>query len=118
MAEKLRKHGVKILVFIINILLAAIAVFIIREREQAKLLEKAQSEKENPGSESVKNDISSSFENSVNIGEQGDPIGPENNSKQSDVSAKTPPPAKPIPATPVPSPTQKTKPSNAKTKTS
>ena len=44
MLDKLKKHSVKIFVFTINILLAAIAVLVIREKDQTRLLENVQKE--------------------------------------------------------------------------
>src|SRR4030042_5514930 len=126
MFNKLRKHSVKIFVFIINILLAAIAVFIIQEKDQARLLEKMQEEKKNLESENTKNDPPSSFESSVSIEEQESASSPENSLEQTNPSTQNmpasnktvvpvnPPPTKPIPAATNPTSTTKTKPSNAK----
>jgi len=128
MLEKIKKHSVKIFVFTINILLAAIAVLIIREKDQARLLENAQ--KENPTDESAQNIPPPSFESSVSSEILG------GDSSQTNVSEPSPPdnsamtPAAPVPDptvsdpanstsnTIVPAPTTTTKPSNAKTKTS
>ena len=130
MFNKLRKHSVKIFVFIINILLAAIAVFIIQEKDQARLLEKMQEEKKNLESENTESDPPSSFESSVSIEEQESASSLENSLEQTNPSTQNlpasnetvvpvnPPPENPIPANTNSTPTTKTKPSNAKTKTS
>ncbi|OGI25478.1 MAG: hypothetical protein A3J76_03750 [Candidatus Moranbacteria bacterium RBG_13_45_13] len=129
MLEKLKKHGVKILVFLINILLAAVAVFVIREKDQARLLEKAQEEK-NLESENAKKDPLPSFENSVSVESQQGTSGAESNSSPEDpanqippdgsaaVAPVVPPPANPAPMIPIPFATQNTKPADRKTKTS
>jgi hypothetical protein len=131
MFEKLRKHSVKIFVFTINILLAAIAVFIIREKDQARLLENAS--KENLPSENTNRYLLPSFENSVSAESAGSNSSPENIPDQpssSDNSAIIPPAPSPVTATEpkavappaptvaAPTPVPAAKPSNAKTKTS
>lgn len=70
MFERLAKHGTKILVFLINILLMAIAIFVIREKDQARLFEKAQTENGSGASASTESNILPSFENSVSLEEQ------------------------------------------------
>lgn len=122
MLERLKKHSVKILVFVINLLLAAITIFAIQEKDQNRLLKNAENERKN---ENVATDNVSSFENSVNIKEQEKANDAENNVGQKDTPIKTSPadntiivPVTPPPADPAPAPTKKTKPSNAKTKTS
>jgi hypothetical protein len=140
MLEKLKKHSVKIFVFTINILIAAVAVLIIREKDQARLLENAQ--KENPANENVNSDPLPSFENSVSAESVDSNSTPADESGQSlpvDSGTVAPsPPIPAIPATPVPTPIPSpaitvpsnpapvsapapapvAKPSNAKTKTS
>ena len=128
MLDKLKKHSVKIFVFTINILLAAIAVLIIREKDQARLLENAQKEfyqNGNPSSSSLP-----SFENSVSVESSGSDSSQANVSEPSPagtpVAAPTPAPAVSVPANsassvtppPVAAPTPAPKPSNAKTRTS
>ncbi|MCX6766236.1 MAG: hypothetical protein NT170_00410 [Candidatus Moranbacteria bacterium] len=135
MFEKLKKHSVKIFVFTINILLAAIAVLIIREKDQARLLENTQKEilaNENAQSSSAL----PSFENSVSSG------GVQSDSPPANVSKPSPPAdtSTAVPVTPAPSPApisvpkpapvpvpaaisapatvQNANPSNARTKTS
>src|SRR4030042_1013765 len=121
MFDKLRKHSVKIFVFVINILLAAIAVFIIREKDQARLLEKMQEEKKNLESENTESDPPSSFESSVSIEEQESASSLENSLEQTNPSTQNlpasnetvvpvnPPPENPIPANTNSTPTTKTK---------
>jgi hypothetical protein len=117
MFDKLKKHSVKIFVFTINILLAAIAVLIIREKDQARLLENAQ--KENIANENAGSSTLPSFEGSV-----------EDNSVQIDVPSQPSPvdsstvvpentaPEISVPTNPVPVPVQNIAPANTKTKTS
>jgi hypothetical protein len=136
MLEKLKKHSVKIFVFTINILLAAIAVLIIREKDQARLLENAQ--KEIPANGTSQNNPSlPSFESSVSTESADSNSMPADASTQScPVDDGTAAPAASLPATPAPvpspeitvpstsvpapapAPTPTAKPSNAKTKTS
>jgi hypothetical protein len=135
MLEKLKKHSVKIFVFTINILLAAIAVLIIREKDQARLLENAQ--KELSPSENSNGNQQPSFENSVSVENADIPSAPADVSDQTlpveskpDPSATSTPaapdpipsPAITVPSTPAPTsapaPAPTAKPSNAKTKTS
>ena len=142
MLDKLKKHSVKIFVFTINILLAAIVVLIIREKDQARLLKNAQKEVSLDGNVQSSPTLPS-FENSVSAENTGSDLPPDvqNLPVPADNSIVVPPPA-PAPSsvpvtkpatTPVPkvsapttnstsnnssSTTQITKPSNAKTKTS
>ena len=147
MFEKAKKHSVKIFVFTINILLAAIAILIIREKDQSRLLENAQ--KKIPASGDAQSSPSlPSFENSVsteNLGgdsnqaDVSEPSPADNSAIVPPVpiptpipapvpapkSASTPAPAVSAPAnstsntsTPVAVPVPTTKPSNTKTKTS
>jgi hypothetical protein len=131
MFDKLKKHSVKIFVFTINILLAAIAVLFIREKDQARLLENAS--KENLPSENTNSNILPSFENSVSAESAGSNLPSldiPNPTSPSDNSAIVPPVPSPVPApepktvapsTPTvtaPTPVPAAKPSNAKTKTS
>lgn len=123
MFDKLKKNGVKYLVFAINILLAAIAVLVIREKDQARLLEKAQME--NVGSGSEASSQLPSFKSSVSVEENSGAIDqtqvPPVDSGEN-VSAEPDPqnivPAAPTPVPVAPAPVPQTKPSNAKTKTS
>ncbi|OGI27438.1 MAG: hypothetical protein A2359_04870 [Candidatus Moranbacteria bacterium RIFOXYB1_FULL_43_19] len=119
MFGKLRKNSVKIIVFGINIALAAVAVFAIRGKDQARLEENSQ--KENSANENTESNLLPSFKNSLNAGEE-----PEN----TDMPIQIPPAenatvvpadsasASPVPVAPAPAPAAKTNPSNAKTKTS
>jgi hypothetical protein len=136
MLDKLKKNGVKFLVFAINILLAAIAVLIIREKDQARLLTKAQ--EDNPNKESLKtnNEALPSFKNTLDSEIQSAVESIKNNLFHPDIAdqappvenvvpvpATTPPAAVPSPkitppADTVPTPVPQTKPSNAQTKTS
>lgn len=140
MLEKLKKHSVKILVFTINILLAAIAVFVIREKDQARLLERAQTNKDNTESENAKKITPPSFESSVSVEEQEKKSETTDNEDQEDISTQDTPtdnsnvvpaapspsnpvpavsvPAAPVPSVSTPAPVPIPKPSNAKTKTS
>ncbi len=123
----IKRHSVKILVFTINIFLAAIAVFIIREKDQARLLEKAQMN--NYGSENAADNTLPSFKSSVGAEESNVPADIPDQS--SPVSSEAAVPTEPVPVpqnivpTPVPTPVipappsvPQTKPSNAQTKTS
>jgi len=105
----------------------AIAVLVIREKDQARLLEKDQKDKESLESEAASDEALPSFKGSVDDEDQEDisTTSPENNSGQADPQVQTVPvtdvkitPAPSISATTAPSPSKKTKPSNAKTKTS
>lgn len=124
MLNELKKHSVKIFVFAINILLAAIAVFVIREKDQTRLLENAQ--KKNIPSENLNDDILPSFENSVsveNIGSDSSPAAVPAPTDNSGIAAPVPVPAPAVTAPPNPTsniatPTPAAKSSNAKTKTS
>jgi len=112
MLDKLKKHSVKIFVFTINVLLAAIAVLIIRGKDQARLLQEAAKEK--AGTESVQNSQAfPGFESSVsaeNIVSEPAPANvPVDNSS---VAPSVPDSTLPTPAPATASP------SNAKTKTS
>ena len=62
MFGKLRKNSVKIIVFGINIALAAVAVFAIRGKDQARLEENSQ--KENSANENTESNLLPSFKNS------------------------------------------------------
>jgi hypothetical protein len=136
MLEKVKKHGLKIFVFLFNALLAVIAVLIIREKDQTRLLENSQ--KEIPPNANEQNISLPSFESSVSTESL------ESDSVQADVAEPSPAdnstiaPVAPIPApkpvstpdpavsapanstsnTLVPAPAPAAKPSNAKTKTS
>lgn len=129
MLGNLKKNGIKIIAFFFNVLLAAIAVFIIREKDQTRLIEKNQEEKKNIESESTKKDSLPSFENSVSAESQQGTSGVESDSGQTDALIQTLPadnattaPAAPPLATPIPETTapaaQNTKPADRKTKTS
>ncbi|HUD08903.1 MAG TPA: hypothetical protein VMQ48_02310 [Candidatus Saccharimonadales bacterium] len=113
MLDKLKKHSVKIFVFTINILLAAIVVLIIREKDQARLLENFQ--KELPANENAQSSSSlPSFENSVST------EGAQSDSSQANVSETSPSTNNSVvvPNTPAPATTPVSNSSNAKTKTS
>ena len=128
MPDKLKKNGVKYLVFAINVLLAATAVLIIREKDQARLLEKAQ--KENVGSESVAGSQFPSFKSSISAEEsennkdiptddplvESEAVVPVSPTTQEIIPAN--PALVPVPTLPDTAPVLKKKPSNAKTKTS
>jgi hypothetical protein len=127
MLEKLKKHSVKIFVFTINILLAAIAVLIIREKDQARLLEG--SPKEVPIGGNAQNIPLPSFEDSVSTESvksdsvQADaPVGNSTTIPAVPIPVPTPtptvvaPPSSSSVSTPAPAPAAN--PSNAKTKTS
>jgi hypothetical protein len=125
MLGKLRKHGVKILVFLVNILLAAVAVFVIREKDRARLSEKAEEKNGDSGAGKVEDSILPSFENSID-GEEQQSAGPSD-PIQTNIPAEIPKqdnpaivPQSPIPATstPAPPPASKSQPANRKTKTS
>lgn len=124
--DKFKKNGVKYLVFAINILLAAIAVLVIREKDQTRLLNQAQ--KENVGNESAGGDQLPSFKSSVNVEGANDAsipkqeplvnseaVVPMDLAPQNVVSPVPVPNTAPL--TPAPAAT-KAKPSNAQTKTS
>jgi hypothetical protein len=134
MIENIKKHSVKILVFMINILLAAIAVLVIRGKDQSRLLQDAA--KENVGSGNAQNNQSfPSFENSVSAdGAESDPVSSDVSVQPSpsDNGAITPSMPVPTPAivpapklVPAPAPAnpslvpiQNSVPVNTKTKTS
>jgi hypothetical protein len=125
MFGKLRKHGVKILVFLVNILLAAVAVFVIREKDRARLSEKAEEKNGDSGAGKVEDSILPSFESSIDAQEQKS-AGP-NDPIQTDVPVETPKQDNPVIApqnpvqmepTPVTPPASKSQPANRKTKTS
>lgn len=132
MLEKIKRHGVKIFIFAINVLLAVVAVLAIKEKDQGRLLEKAHEEKNSIEEESIKKESLPSFKGSVEIDAQGgaDAAISEDNSVKAEPPVQTIPvenanitpapsiPAATSPATTAPSPAKKTKPSNAKTKTS
>jgi hypothetical protein len=126
MLNMLKKNSVKYLVFAINVLLAAIAVLIIREKDQARLISKAQ--KESVGNESEAGSQLPSFKSSVNVEESLDtiPVQVPPVDSQADVPVEpvpqsiapaTPTPKKTAPAL-TPAPVPKAKPANAQTKTS
>lgn len=106
MFDKLKKHSVKIFVFTINILLAAIAVLIIREKDQARLLENFQ--KELPSNGNPNSSQLPSFENSVSI------EGVQSDSSQANVSETSPSTNNSVvvPKTPTPTPTPIPKPAS------
>ena len=113
MLNNLKKHSVKIFVFTINILLAAIAVLIIREKDQARLLENTQ--KEILANENAQSSSSlPSFENSVSA------EGVQSDSSQANVSEPSLPAgtSTAVPATLAPATTPVSNSSNAKTRTS
>jgi|GEM_PF-2041943 len=131
MFERLKKYSVKILVFTINILLAAIAVLIIREKDQARLLENARKEVSIGGN--AQNIPLPSFENSVSAeslgggSSQANVPEPSPAVDNSTVSPAAPTPASaatpksvstPAPVISAPAPAPTTKSSNAKTRTS
>jgi hypothetical protein len=113
MLDKLKKNSVKIFFFTINILLAAIAVLVIREKDQARLLENTQ--KEILANENAQSSSSlPSFENSVSA------EGVQSDSSQANVSETSPSTNNSVvvPKTSAPATTPVSSPSNAKTKTS
>lgn len=69
MLDRLKKNSVKILVFAVNILLAAIAVLVIREKDQDRLLGKAG--KENPASSGAAGENLPSFKQSIESTQAG-----------------------------------------------
>src|SRR4030042_4593264 len=101
MLNRLKRHSVKILVFFINILLAAIAAFIIRERDQARLLENSQekdlSKKKQSGADNP------SFKENLNLDSSdgnSEDVVPET---QPDLTEQNPPDTI-VPSEPIPSP--------------
>ena len=86
MFDRLRKHGMKTLVFIINVLLMAIAALVIREKDQSRFFQNAEKEK---GNENTASGNLSSFESSVSIEEQEKENDAESNSSQKDTSIQT-----------------------------
>jgi hypothetical protein len=130
MFEKTKNHGVKILVFAINILLAAIAVFVIREKDRARLEENFQKEKDALEKNNPQDVLPPSFESSVSVEEQQGVDAPETGIPQDSNSDQTlpatnntviPPTTAPIittPTVPASSQTKTTKPADRKTKTS
>jgi len=124
MLENLKKNSVKFFVFTINILLTVIAVFSIREKDQARLLENVQ--KENIPNENVNGTALPSFENSIEnstiqtdafsqpLPAESDAALPENSASE----VSSPAPAITVPTVPAPAPVKTTAPANTKTKTS
>jgi hypothetical protein len=65
MIETLKKHGVKIFVFLINVLLMAVAILVIRVKDQGRLLEQAKDTTTSDGA--IMNDASASFEGQAGL---------------------------------------------------
>ena len=123
MLEKIKKHSVKIFVFTINILLAAIAVLVIREKDQTRLLGNLQKELS-----ANENSLLPSFENSVSSESVSSNTSPADApARSSPIGAGVAIPATPAPAVAFPNaptstvPVQVAQPSsraNTQTKTS
>ena len=129
MFNRLKNNGIKILVFIINILLMVVAVLVISEKDQMRLLGKAQDGKKNLGSENVGNDALPSFGNSASVeaqekgndvgGNSGQVIGPSSSQIPVADNTNVNSPEAPTLSSPSASPpAQNTKPADRKTKTS
>lgn len=140
MAGKIRKHSGKIFIFIINLFLMTIAVFLIKDKDQTKRSSETQKNLLDENStlkvelqslKGVLNEINSA----LSVEETNISAGGENQSESKPSTAITPSvgtgntaptassPATPSPAisssaAPDPAPIQKKAPSNAKTKTS
>ncbi|MFA5925921.1 MAG: hypothetical protein WC831_03210 [Parcubacteria group bacterium] len=117
MLGRIRKHSVKIIVFAINICLAAAAVFIIREKDQPRLLEKFQKDSsglEAENSAKINSSVADDPGQNSQTGADSGAAGAVEPSPDSTVANPIPVPV----SAPVAPPVQKPKPSNAKTKTS
>jgi hypothetical protein len=124
MFEKLKNNGLKISVFVINILLMAIAVLVIREKDQQRLLDESgkTSGSDSTSSESpaaASNEAASSFEGQINQSSeevqsvQQDVVpapadSPASQNQPAVNSVPTPVPA-PAPSKPASTPNRKTK---------
>ena len=137
MLEKIRNHSGKIFIFVVNLFLMMIAIFVIKDKDQTKraietqkniLDENSTLKVELQSLKGVLNEINSvlSVEETAIPADESQSI--ETVAPPADpapVPAPTPavaapvvPAPIPVPATSVPAPVQKTAPSNAKTKTS
>lgn len=124
MLKKLKKHAGKIFVLVINFLLMTIAVLIIKEKDQNRLLKQTESRAAENASQSA--DLSS-FEGQINRSVKtsppaGEPAAPSAENIQppagnSETVAPAPAPADP-PSSSSPAPTKSTSNANRKTQTS
>ncbi|MDI6777685.1 MAG: hypothetical protein QMD77_00680 [Patescibacteria group bacterium] len=120
MLNRLRKHSVKIFVFTINILLAAIAVFIIRGKDQARLLEDSGERQSDVNISSFKENINldPSDGNSEEAMPETQPDSTKQNPASSTIAPSDPIPSpSTMPVTPAPTVKQPASP-DRKTKTS
>jgi hypothetical protein len=115
MLDRLKKQGLKIFIFVINILLLVIAVLAIRHKDQERLLKQAEQEE---------NSSDTSLEGQMEQTSEAVPLPQEETTPDPNLPAQQPvvAPAVPVPVSPpAPSKIQPSKPSSSpdrKTKTS
>jgi hypothetical protein len=141
MAGKIRKHSGKIFIFIINLFLMTIAVFVIKDKDQARRSSETQKNLLDENSilkvelqslKGVLNEINSALsveEANISVDEKSQPAASESstvitpsvgtgNTTPTVSSPATPSPAISSPPVSAPVPSQNTAPANTKTKTS